>query len=173
MEWTFLMLGSNLGDRYAHLHEAKSLLTKCLGKLIKESSIYETASWGDLAQPSFLNQALLFHSKLSPNEILDKALSIEKKMGRIRDPSNKNAGRIIDIDLIYYGHQVLESPELSLPHPRLQERRFVLAPLQEMAPAFIHPLLGKSQQALLLACTDPLEVRQWQMTAYDLPETSA
>jgi 2-amino-4-hydroxy-6-hydroxymethyldihydropteridine diphosphokinase len=157
-ERIFLMLGSNQGNRDEYLSEAKRLLISQLGSLEKESKRYETASWGDASQPSFLNQVLIMQTPHSPYEALHICQSIELHLGRERVAGNRNAGRSIDIDILYYGEALLEDTMLSLPHPRIPERKFVLIPLNETAPDAIHPRLKKTHKILLEECQDPLEV---------------
>jgi 2-amino-4-hydroxy-6-hydroxymethyldihydropteridine diphosphokinase len=165
-ERIFLMLGSNLGTRDEHLRKARHLLVLRLGNLVAESSWYETASWGDLSQPPFLNQLLIMETEKSPFAALKICQEIEKEMGRERIKGNRNAGRSIDIDILYFGNYVSDDPELTLPHPRIAERKFVLIPLLEIAPQLIHPLWKKSHEELLDECTDPLEVRVYRSDAY-------
>ncbi len=136
----YVGLGSNLGDRAANLAEARRRLSKC-GRIIAASSIYETEPWGvDPGQPDYLNQVVALASALPPAALLEILLSIERDMGRVRaapgDP------RIIDLDLLLYGDEVIDEPGLSLPHPRMSERAFVLTPLAEIAPDAVHPLHG-------------------------------
>lgn len=156
------MLGSNQGDREAYLKEAKRLLITHLGSLEKESKWYETASWGDLNQPYFINQLLIMETSYTAHEALHICQTIELQLGRIRKVGNRNAGRSIDIDILYFGQALYEDEKLILPHPRIQERKFVLIPLHETAPDDIHPRLKKSHTTLLEECKDPLEVMEYK-----------
>lgn len=155
------MLGSNEGNREAYLKEAKHLLLKHLGSLEKESKWYETASWGDLSQPSFINQLLIMRTSYTAHEVLGICQAIERQLGRKRIVGNRNAGRSIDIDILYYGQALHEDEALTLPHPRIQDRKFVLIPLHETAPDELHPRLKKSHKVLLEECSDPLKVVEY------------
>jgi 2-amino-4-hydroxy-6-hydroxymethyldihydropteridine diphosphokinase len=155
---TFLLLGSNLGDRVNNLEKAIALIDLHIGLVLKRSSVYETKPWGKSDQPDFLNMALIIKSSLGPEQILSHALSIEHKMGRSR--IEKWGARLIDIDLLYVESEIINTAELTLPHPGIAHRRFVLEPLTEIAPKFIHPVLNKNHIKLLEVCTDKLEVRK-------------
>lgn len=149
----FLLLGSNLGDRLQILESAEMLIKERIGKIQSASSIYETAPWGVLDQPAFLNQILIVSTALSPEEVLRIVLEIEHELGRVR--YERWGARVIDIDMLYYQDLILDSARLTLPHPRLHERRFTLVPLNEIAPDFIHPFLQKTTSQLLSECSDP------------------
>lgn len=153
----FLLLGGNLGDRVSNLRHCNTLIEELLGPIVENSSIYETEPWGKSDQPSFLNQALQIETSLPPMELLSACLTIEKKMGRSRD--EKWGARVIDIDIIYFDNQILNSIDLILPHPRMAERKFVLTPLAEINPSFVHPVLLKTNEELLKECKDQLSVR--------------
>lgn len=142
----FIALGSNLGDRAAHLRAAIDGLAR-LGSHVRVSPFYETEPVGYLDQGPFLNGAMCMETILAPAELLRAMLAIEAGHGRVRDI--KNGPRTLDLDLILYGDLVLETPELVVPHPRLQERAFVLVPLCDLAPERIHPLLGATMSELL------------------------
>jgi len=152
----YLLLGSNLGHRHHALSQALGQLERVLGPAIAVSSIYETAPWGLTDQPAFLNQVLCLYTRQLPDELLQITQGIEKNMGR--EKKEKWGTRTIDIDILYYGDQRIQTDGLTIPHPCLHERRFTLVPLAEIAPHLIHPALGLSQQALLERCTDPGEV---------------
>jgi 2-amino-4-hydroxy-6-hydroxymethyldihydropteridine diphosphokinase len=154
----FLLLGSNLGDRKSNLEKASRLIEKQIGIIRQRSSLYETKPWGKADQPDFINQVLLLTSKYTPEQVLKTALTIEQELGRVRN--EPWGARLIDIDLLYVENQILNSTNLTLPHPGIAQRRFVLEPLAEIAPDFIHPLLHKSHQQLLTACADPLTVQK-------------
>lgn len=154
----FLVLGSNLGDRLTSLNEARQHISRQLGKIVTASGIYRTAAWGDETQPDFYNQALEIEPFAEPHETLLMLLGIEKKMGRVRN--EKWGSRIIDIDILLWGSDHIELPDLIVPHPHLQHRRFVLVPLAEIAPQIVHPILKKKISQLLIECTDSLSVAQ-------------
>lgn len=151
-----LLLGSNLGEREEHIQTVVRLLQQKGMTIEKTSSIFITQAWGNTEQPDFYNCAVQVHTDLSAGELLDVILSAEQQMGRVR--TVKWAERIIDIDIIYYGNEVIDTPSLVVPHPEMQNRRFVLVPLAEIDPDHIHPLLYKSNAELLELCHDPLEV---------------
>jgi len=155
----YLLLGGNLGDRNKNLELAIQLLNEEAGKVVSVSSIYETAAWGKEDQPDFLNQAIALTTNLSALQLLDKALEIEQKLGRIR--KEKWGERLIDIDLILFGDEVINMEgKLQIPHPHMQNRRFVMQPLAEIAPDIIHPILGKTISELAENISDNLEVNK-------------
>jgi 2-amino-4-hydroxy-6-hydroxymethyldihydropteridine diphosphokinase len=158
MKKIYLLLGSNMGNSSAQLKKAKSLINKQVGKVSRASSFYSTAAWGNTAQPDFLNQVIVISTKLNPAEVLDTILSIEKSMGRIR--TVKNAPRIIDIDILFYEKEIINEIDLIIPHPLMQERKFVLIPLNELSPNFIHPVFKKNIHELLRNCKDKLPVQK-------------
>ena len=148
-----------MGNRENNLQLAISLLTGLVGNLIKQSSIYETAAWGLENQPNFLNQIIILSTSQSPKLLMKTILKIEKKMGRER--LVKMGPRIIDIDILFYENRIINKPSLTIPHPRIQFRRFVLVPLNELQPNYLHPILNKSVKDLLIACTDTLNVKKF------------
>jgi 2-amino-4-hydroxy-6-hydroxymethyldihydropteridine diphosphokinase len=152
----YLLLGSNLGDRLRVMHAASDMLEKTVGKITAMSSVYETAPWGVLEQPSFLNQVLELHTTLTPEEILRLVLEIEHELGRVR--YERWGARVIDIDILFFSSEVLDTARLTVPHPRLHERRFTMIPLVEIIPFFMHPVLKKSLSELLTECEDASEV---------------
>ena len=151
----YLLLGTNLGDRENNLQVAKEQLTAHQLTIKQESSIYETAAWGIEDQPSFLNQVVIVDSDKNPERILIIINIIEGLMGRVRN--EKWAQRLIDIDILYYGDMVVDKPRLKIPHPEIQNRRFTLAPLVELASDFKHPINGKTQLEMLDECPDKLK----------------
>ena len=158
MNIAYLLTGGNEGDRFLHMQQARTNIELICGQLLLVSSIYETAPWGKTDQPDFLNQVLLINTKFSPEELLKSILFIEEKGGRKR--TVKNAPRTIDIDILFYNDLILEKPGLTIPHPRIAIRRFVLEPLNEISPEFIHPVIGKTIRELLLECKDELGVKK-------------
>ncbi|MGQ0827471.1 MAG: 2-amino-4-hydroxy-6-hydroxymethyldihydropteridine diphosphokinase [Bacteroidota bacterium] len=158
MNTVYLLLGSNLGDKLHVLQQAAQLIEKQIGSINKVSGIYITAAWGNTSQPDFINQAIRVHTSLSADEVLQQILEIEKTLGRVRD-HQKWKERIIDIDILFYNNCIIDTSHLTVPHPYLQDRKFVLIPLLEIAPDLIHPIYNKSVRILLNECTDTLEVK--------------
>ncbi|HEX3080713.1 MAG TPA: 2-amino-4-hydroxy-6-hydroxymethyldihydropteridine diphosphokinase [Puia sp.] len=158
MNKAYLLTGGNEGDRYLNMQQARTNIEHICGRLLQVSSLYETAPWGKTDQADFLNQVLLIETKHRPGELLKALLQIEEQGGRIR--TVKNAPRTIDIDILFYGHLVIDVPGLTIPHPRIADRRFVLEPLNEISPEYEHPVLHKTIHQLLLECTDELAVKK-------------
>ena len=156
MSTAHLLIGGNLGDRKENLLTAISLISEQGGSLTKSSSIYETEAWGITDQPSFLNQALQISTSLNARQLMRKILKIEKEMGRVR--KEKLGPRIIDIDILLFENEIHDLRFLKIPHPELQNRRFVLVPLAEIDPTLQHPVLKKTIAELLEECPDNLEV---------------
>jgi len=154
----YFLLGSNLKNPEQQLSIARKHIGTEIGEIIKASSLYATAAWGNTNQPDFLNQLIVVYSNFSADFIMETILTIEENMGRIR--TQKNAPREIDIDILFFNHDIINLPELIIPHPLLQERKFVLIPLNEIAPDFKHPILLKTAQELLEMCTDSLDVQK-------------
>jgi 2-amino-4-hydroxy-6-hydroxymethyldihydropteridine diphosphokinase len=157
MERICLMLGSNLGDRIYLINKAIELIGEQVGVNLKTSAVFLTEPWGtDNALP-YLNLALSLSTDKTAVDVLSLILSIEAELGRIRNGS-LNAPRTIDIDIVFYGKHIVNTEKLILPHPRMHLRRFVLQPLSEIEPDFIHPVLNLSVAELLNNCTDNLAV---------------
>jgi 2-amino-4-hydroxy-6-hydroxymethyldihydropteridine diphosphokinase len=161
MNKVFLLIGGNMGDRLQNLHQAITLLSEAVGPVIQQSAVYETAAWGKTDQPAFLNQALLLKTRLSAQELIIAALLVEEQMGRHR--MEKFGPRVIDIDIMFYNEDVIDEPHLTIPHPQMQNRRFALVPLNELAPLYVHPVLNKTVEELLLECKDELPVILYEM----------
>lgn len=158
MNKTYLLLGSNIGNTAGQLQKAKKLITKNIGTICRESALYSTAAWGNTRQPDFLNQVIILNTLLSPKEVMGTILDIEKKMGRVR--TKKYDPRIIDIDILFYEKEIINTPHLSIPHPQISNRRFVLVPLNELTPQFKHPVYQKTIHQLLRVCPDSLTVNK-------------
>jgi 2-amino-4-hydroxy-6-hydroxymethyldihydropteridine diphosphokinase len=152
----YLGIGGNKGRRELLLSKAIVLIEQKIGRLVVQSNIYETAAWGHTKQRNFLNQVLFIHSALSPNECIKECLEIEASLGRTRH--QKWESRTMDIDILFYNSEIIESKDLIIPHPHLHERNFILAPFCEIAPHFIHPSFGKKMATLLKESPDPLNV---------------
>ena len=152
----FLLLGSNLGDSLNNLMIASDKIADLIGTVNKKSSVYKTAPWGVTNQPDFLNQVINIETTLDPETLLDRILLIEEQLGRIR--VNKWDARLIDIDILFFDQEIIDSTRLTIPHPRISQRRFVLEPLNEIAPELIHPILKKKIHQLLEECADASSV---------------
>lgn len=149
----YLLLGGNIGNVIEHFHQSIEAL-KTIGKIIKTSSIVQSKAWGFESCDLFYNQVVVMQTDSTPEKILAFNQSIEQKLGRKRNHTREYASRTIDIDILYYGNEIIISPTLNIPHPRLHLRNFTLVPLVEIAPDFIHPVLLKSNQALLKESPD-------------------
>ncbi len=156
MNSAYILMGGNLGNREEYLQQAATFIAQLIGKVAQASAIYETAPWGLSHQPGFLNQVMHVITPMNAHDCLQQLLLIEEKMGRKR--LLKNGPRTIDLDILFFNNDVIQDAALVVPHPRLQERRFVLVPLAEIAPNYVHPLLHVSVADLLKNCTDTLDV---------------
>lgn len=152
----FLHTGSNLGNRFDYLNKANELIESRIGRIKKQSRFYETAAWGITDQPAFINQAIGVETDFSPSELLKIINEIEAELGRVR--ITKWAERVIDIDILFFNDAIIEFENLQIPHPRIGERNFVLVPINEIAPNFVHPIFQKNIQTLLRECSDTLDV---------------
>ncbi len=153
----YLLLGSNLGNREKLIADALTLIAEKVGEIILISSIYETAAWGKTDEPSFLNVAVAINTTLYPLQLLEMVLAIEEDLGRIRH--EKWGARLIDIDIIFYGDEIISlKNHLQIPHPEMQHRRFVLLPMDEIAPNVVHPVLKQKISELLINLDDNLTV---------------
>lgn len=158
MNKAYLLIGGNLGNRKESLSTARKIIEKNCGSILKTSAIYETGAWGNTAQPSFLNQALEIATTQPAVTLLQCLLSAENLMGRIRQV--KMGPRIIDMDILFFNNEIIEITNLKVPHPQLQNRRFALMPLAEIAPLYFHPILKKNISQLLTDCPDTLPVNK-------------
>jgi 2-amino-4-hydroxy-6-hydroxymethyldihydropteridine diphosphokinase len=154
----YLSLGSNVGDREAQLREAQARLGAA-GKIVAVSSLYETEPVDFTEQPWFLNCVVGFETEQTPEELMTSILGIEQEMGRRR--LQKKGPRTIDIDILLFGENVVDSPDVTIPHPAMHQRRFVLEPLAEIAPDAIHPLFKKTIRELLNALPAGQTVRKF------------
>lgn len=154
----YLLTGGNMGNREALLSSAaEAIATRC-GRVVRTSSVYQTAAWGLEDQAPFLNQVLELETALTAEGLLQTLLAIEESLGRKRE--GKYGPRLIDIDILFFNDAVVRTEALTVPHPQLQNRRFVLEPLAEIAASFVHPVLRKSVAQLLAECPDPLPVQK-------------
>ncbi len=157
MAKVFFLIGGNLGNREGLLQSTIEHINKEVGRVIQLSSIYETAPWGFTHEQHFLNQVVVAETSLQPLAVLDKTQAIELSLGRKRK-KNRYSERTIDIDILFYDSEVIDTPRLEVPHPRMAERKFALIPLNEVANDFKHPVFNKTIEELLAICTDKLEV---------------
>lgn len=158
MNNAYLLIGGNEGNRIKYLKQARDLISANFGEILDQSSIYKTAAWGKTDQPDFLNQVLWISTPLDAASLMKKILLAEKKMGRLR--TEKYSPRIIDMDILFFNEEIINGAQLVIPHPEIQNRRFVLVPMNEIAPGFIHPVLHKSINTLLKECIDKLDVKK-------------
>lgn len=155
----FLLLGSNLGDRLTNLAAAIDRIG-AFATVLRKSSIYVTGAWGNTNQPDFLNQVIEVDTEADPVGLLSDILDVESKMGRRR--IGKWGSRIIDIDILLYRDAIIDTGELKVPHPQMQNRKFTLVPLRELASDVVHPLFRKTIARIDDECTDTLSVRRLQ-----------
>jgi 2-amino-4-hydroxy-6-hydroxymethyldihydropteridine diphosphokinase len=155
----YLLLGGNLGNKKKVFSEARDRLSKLTGEIAAQSSIYETEPWGFVSKDLFWNQVLEINTELSPEILLSLTQQIESDLGRI-PKAEQYVSRLIDIDILFYGDQIINLNNLVVPHPRIQSRKFALLPLCEIAPDFQHPVFQKSIRQLLDECQDNLKVEK-------------
>lgn len=153
MNGIFISIGGNLGERLQNLSTARKFISQDIGKIEKASQVYQTQAWGKKDQNDFLNQVLKISTKQCAAKCIELCLSIEKKMGRVR--KEKWEARLIDIDILFFNKEIIQQKKLIVPHPEIQNRKFVLVPLAEIAAHYIHPLLRKKVATLLQNCSDP------------------
>jgi 2-amino-4-hydroxy-6-hydroxymethyldihydropteridine diphosphokinase len=156
-----LLLGSNLGDRIWKINNALNLIELQIGKISAVSAFYETEPWGFTSSEQFLNKAVIVETHHSPHEALILIHQIEKNMGRKRLTGSDYASREIDIDILFFDDEIVNTETLVIPHPQLQNRKFALIPLAEIAAETIHPVIKKSVCQLLEECPDQLMVNKY------------
>jgi len=159
MNRVYLLTGGNVGNRQQYLYESSRLIGESCGKIIEHSAIYETAPWGKTDQAAFLNQALELSCLLPATDLMKQLLIIEQTCGRIR--AEKYGPRTIDIDILLFNNEIIQSDFLTIPHPQMANRRFVLQPLNEIAAGYLHPVLKKTIAQLLQDCPDKLPLKKF------------
>jgi 2-amino-4-hydroxy-6-hydroxymethyldihydropteridine diphosphokinase len=163
--YAFLGLGTNLGDREAYLNKAIEFIRKSVGRIDSVSGIYETEPWGFQSENNFLNMVIKVHTDLKPAVLMKRLLLIEGQLGRIRD-SRQYKSRTIDIDILLYSNLIINKSTLTVPHPLMQDRKFVLVPLCDIAPEMIHPVLKKTFATLLKECRDNRGVKKFHPLSF-------
>jgi 2-amino-4-hydroxy-6-hydroxymethyldihydropteridine diphosphokinase len=158
MNIAYLLIGGNEGDRSAYLQETIRRIRYPGSKLLRQSSVYETAAWGKTGQPSFLNQALILETPMDAPALMEALLATEEELGRVR--TERYGSRTVDIDILFFNEEVIRLSWLTIPHPEVARRRFALTPLDEIAPGYVHPVLQKTIHVLLAECEDQLEVKK-------------
>ena len=161
MEKCYVLFGSNMGDKEAIFAQACLYINNRCGRVVKVSAAYESEPWGFEAEEWFLNRVIVVETELSPMDLLQQLLDIEKELGRVRHPEIQGyTSRTADLDLLYYGNRIIQTETLTVPHPRLHLRRFALVPLCEVAPDLKHPVLKLTQKELLEQCPDVCIVKE-------------
>jgi 2-amino-4-hydroxy-6-hydroxymethyldihydropteridine diphosphokinase len=161
MSKVFLCIGTNLGNRESNLKEAVVMIREHIGRVLNYSSVYETAPWGFDTENNFLNMVIRVETSQAPDELMKKIFMVESMLGRIRK-EERYSSRVIDIDILLYEDQVIAQNGLRIPHPLMHVRRFVLAPLCEIAPQTQHPVLKTTIQSLLDNCKDISNVKRYK-----------
>lgn len=161
MAKVYLSIGGNLGDREQYITAARDAIASRIGTIKKSSSIYESEPWGFESDQNFLNQVLVVETSLSPAAIMLEISYIESKLGRERMGKGYSS-RTMDIDVLFYDHLILYTPELIVPHKQLHKRRFIIEPLKEIAPDFIHPLFSITVSEIALTCSDTSKVWKYE-----------
>jgi 2-amino-4-hydroxy-6-hydroxymethyldihydropteridine diphosphokinase len=158
MHTAYLLIGGNLGNREHYLSLAIELIQQQAAEPAVESAIYETAAWGNTHQPAFLNKVVCIKTKQTAADLMTGLLQIEQVLGRTR--GDRYGSRTIDIDILFYGAEIYRSGHITIPHPEIENRRFALVPMVELAPNLVHPVLLKTMKQLLQECADKLEVKK-------------
>lgn len=149
-----ILLGANLGDKKAMFSQVETYITQHIGDCIKKSAIYASKAWGYQSNNEFYNQVLVVETEYSAHDVLLRCQAIENKCGRVHHEKAEYEDRPIDIDILYYNNDIVDTDDLVIPHPLLQERRFTLEPLCEILPDYVHPIYLKTNAQLLKECTD-------------------
>ena len=155
LESVFVLLGSNLGDRELLVNQASKMIGERCGKIVAKSRLYESEPWGFKSEHWFLNQVVKVETAFSPDALMEVLLEIEKELGRDRSvPHEGYVSRPMDLDILYFGNEIIDTQMVKAPHPRLHERRFTLLPLCDIAPDYVHPVMKKTNLQLLDECRD-------------------
>jgi len=160
--YVYVLLGGNIEPRVKYITKAKFELQSRLGIILLDSKIYETGAWGFNTDKLFLNVVLKMETKLNAELFLEEALKIESELGRQRKKGESYSSRTIDIDILYFNSQIIQSKKLVVPHPRIHLRKFTLVPLVEIATDFVHPVFKKTNRELLSCCDDEVEVNEFR-----------
>ena len=161
MNTVYIQLGSNIGERESFITKSMHKVEDDIGKIITASSIFETTAWGNENQNNFLNSVIEIKTPFDAFTILQKSQEIENSMGRKR--KEKWGKRTIDIDILFCNNEIINTKELIIPHPLIQQRKFVLVPLSEIAPNYMHPILKKNMSTLLSECKDTQKVLDYEI----------
>jgi 2-amino-4-hydroxy-6-hydroxymethyldihydropteridine diphosphokinase len=154
-----LLSGSNIGDRESYLQIAIQYFTSEVGALVNKSAIYESEAWGYTNQANYLNQVFIIETSATSLDLLEHIKIIESKAQRERTITY--GPRTLDVDILFYDNDIINTPKLIVPHPHIAQRRFTLLPLQELLPNFVHPVLKRTITQLLQACSDELHVYKY------------
>ncbi len=161
MNFSIILQGSNIGDKIFTIKKSTELIKKEIGEIEKISSFYESEPWGFESNEWFINRTVGIYTILSPIQLLEKLLKIETSLGRVRNPVKKAySSRTIDLDMLFFNNEIIKTPNLTIPHPRLHLRKFTLLPLAEIYPNFVHPVFNKTVNELLSECNDVSKVNQ-------------
>ncbi len=161
MNTAYLLLGGNMGNRVSTITKAVAHIRALCGKIVKISSLFESDPWGFDDKNRFINQVIKIETAMSAKDLLQELLNIELQLGRVRDNTVNYSSRNIDIDILFFNDEIINEQELKIPHPLLQERKFTLLPLNEIAPDLYHPILNKTVKELLKECKDQLDVSRY------------
>ena len=161
MNTVYIQLGSNIGERKSYIAKSMEQIEENIGEIITASSIFETIPWGNKNQNNFLNSVIKIKTPFDAFKVLQKSQEIENNLGRVRE--EKWGERTIDIDILFYNNEIINTTKLNIPHPLIQKRKFVLVPLSEIAPNYIHPILKKNISTLLSECKDNQKVLDYEI----------